>query len=202
MAHAFTSRRGRQVRCLNVDSLRPSADEFRVPGYSCPSPDPRRVDRVVLDQEGLSAGRMSGRDVSHVGNEQSLKPSGLRLSSLRRACGECPYFDLPLTEFLGPPRPLFKDLLQQIGDAGRPADGGQEEPDRAARRPVRAENRSQSFGVEVIATSAPERLMSALAPVARIAPPLQPENRQPASTGEKSRPRHKPIICTGLLLAA
>jgi hypothetical protein len=53
-----------------------------------------------------------------------------------------------------------------MGDAEGPADCGQEEPDPAARRPVRSENRSESFGVEVIATFAPERLMSALAPVA------------------------------------
>jgi two-component system cell cycle sensor histidine kinase PleC len=38
--------------------------------------------------------------------------------------------------------------------------------------------------------------MSALAPVAEEAPPLQPEPA-PAVTDEKHRPRHKPIMSAG-----
>jgi two-component system cell cycle sensor histidine kinase PleC len=39
--------------------------------------------------------------------------------------------------------------------------------------------------------------MSALAPVAEEAPPLQPEPVNPAVTDEKHRPRHKPIMSAG-----
>jgi two-component system cell cycle sensor histidine kinase PleC len=52
------------------------------------------------------------------------------------------------------------------------------------------------IGTEVIVTFPPERVMSALAPVAEEAPPLQPEPA-PAVTDEKHRPRHKPIMSAG-----
>src|ERR1700744_577258 len=51
------------------------------------------------------------------------------------------------------------------------------------------------IGTEVIAPSPPERVMSALAPMAEeIAPPLQPEA---AVTDEKRRARNKPIMSAG-----
>jgi two-component system, cell cycle sensor histidine kinase PleC len=52
------------------------------------------------------------------------------------------------------------------------------------------------IGTEVIVTFPPERVMSALAPVAEEAPPLQPEPAPPV-TDEKHRPRHKPIMSAG-----
>jgi len=48
-------------------------------------------------------------------------------------------------------------------------------------------------GTEVIVTYPPERVMTALAPMREDAPPLQPEG----TTGDKSRPRHKPIMNAG-----
>jgi two-component system, cell cycle sensor histidine kinase PleC len=53
------------------------------------------------------------------------------------------------------------------------------------------------IGTEVIVTFPPERVMSALAPVAEEAPPLQPENTTISTTDEKSRPRNKPIMSAG-----
>jgi two-component system, cell cycle sensor histidine kinase PleC len=53
------------------------------------------------------------------------------------------------------------------------------------------------IGTEVIVTFPPERVMSALAPVAEESPPLQPEAATPAVTDEKHRPRHKPIMSAG-----
>jgi two-component system cell cycle sensor histidine kinase PleC len=52
-------------------------------------------------------------------------------------------------------------------------------------------------GTEVIVTFPPERVMSALAPMAQEAPPLQPETYETDVTNEKSRPRHKPIMSAG-----
>jgi two-component system cell cycle sensor histidine kinase PleC len=52
------------------------------------------------------------------------------------------------------------------------------------------------IGTEVIVTFPPERVMSALAPVAEEAPPLQPEPA-PAVTNEKHRQRRKPIMSAG-----
>ncbi len=48
------------------------------------------------------------------------------------------------------------------------------------------------IGTEVIITFPPERVMAALAPMTEEAPPLQPEH-----TGDKARPRHKPIMNAG-----
>ena len=48
------------------------------------------------------------------------------------------------------------------------------------------------IGTEVIITFPPERVMSALAPVADESPPLQPE-----TTDEERRPRNKPIMSAG-----
>jgi two-component system, cell cycle sensor histidine kinase PleC len=53
------------------------------------------------------------------------------------------------------------------------------------------------IGTEVIITFPPERVMSALAPVAEESPPLQPETIMPPVTDEKHRPRHKPIMSAG-----
>jgi len=53
------------------------------------------------------------------------------------------------------------------------------------------------IGTEVIITFPPERVMSALAPLAEDAPPLQPENASAVSSEEKRRPRHKPIMSAG-----
>jgi two-component system cell cycle sensor histidine kinase PleC len=53
------------------------------------------------------------------------------------------------------------------------------------------------IGTEVIVTFPPERVMSALAPVAEEAPPLQPEPANPVATDEKHRARHKPIMSAG-----
>jgi two-component system cell cycle sensor histidine kinase PleC len=54
------------------------------------------------------------------------------------------------------------------------------------------------IGTEVIITFPPERVMSALAPMAEEAPPLQPESfdTHPAA-GDKRRPRNKPIMSAG-----
>jgi two-component system cell cycle sensor histidine kinase PleC len=53
------------------------------------------------------------------------------------------------------------------------------------------------IGTEVIITFPPERVMSALAPLAEEAPPLQPETVSAAVTDEKRRPRNKPIMSAG-----
>ncbi len=53
------------------------------------------------------------------------------------------------------------------------------------------------IGTEVIVTFPPERVMSALAPMAEEAPPLQPENTSPVTPDEKRRPRNKPIMSAG-----
>src|ERR1700710_833562 len=52
------------------------------------------------------------------------------------------------------------------------------------------------IGTEVIITFPPERVMSALAPMAEEAPPLQPEpfDTHAAAVGDKRRPRNKPIM--------
>ena len=52
------------------------------------------------------------------------------------------------------------------------------------------------IGTEVIITFPPERVMSALAPVAEDEAPLQPEDTTPV-IDEKKRPRHKPIMSAG-----
>jgi len=57
------------------------------------------------------------------------------------------------------------------------------------------------FGTEVIVTFRSERVMSVLASVAEIAPPLQPQNANPPATDQKSRPRHKPIMSASRTLA-
>jgi two-component system cell cycle sensor histidine kinase PleC len=49
------------------------------------------------------------------------------------------------------------------------------------------------IGTEVIVTFPPERVMSALAPMAEEAPPLQPE----ATIDERRRARNKPIMSAG-----
>src|SRR5882762_8333521 len=51
------------------------------------------------------------------------------------------------------------------------------------------------IGTEVIVTFPPERVMSALAPMAEEAPPLQPEPAVPAD--DKRRARNKPIMSAG-----
>lgn len=51
-------------------------------------------------------------------------------------------------------------------------------------------------GTEVIVTYPPERVMTALAPMREDAPPLQPE-RPREMTGDRSRPRYKPIMNAG-----
>jgi two-component system, cell cycle sensor histidine kinase PleC len=51
------------------------------------------------------------------------------------------------------------------------------------------------IGTEVIVTFSPARVMSALAPMAEEAPPLQPDGS--AVMDEKRRPRHKPIMSAG-----
>ena len=51
------------------------------------------------------------------------------------------------------------------------------------------------IGTEVIITFPPERVMTALAPMAEVSPPLQPDSLD--LTNEKSRPRHKPIMSAG-----
>jgi two-component system, cell cycle sensor histidine kinase PleC len=53
------------------------------------------------------------------------------------------------------------------------------------------------IGTEVIITFPPERVMSALAPMAEEAPPLQPETINNAITDEKRRARNRPIMNAG-----
>jgi two-component system cell cycle sensor histidine kinase PleC len=53
------------------------------------------------------------------------------------------------------------------------------------------------IGTEVIVTFPPERVMSALAPMAEEAPPLQPEPAITASADDKRRARNKPIMSAG-----
>jgi two-component system cell cycle sensor histidine kinase PleC len=53
------------------------------------------------------------------------------------------------------------------------------------------------IGTEVIVTFPPERVMSALAPMAEEAPPLQPEPTVAAAADDKRRTRHKPIMSAG-----
>jgi two-component system, cell cycle sensor histidine kinase PleC len=53
------------------------------------------------------------------------------------------------------------------------------------------------IGTEVIVTFPPERVMSALAPVAEESPPLQPELTATPVTDEKHRARNKPIMSAG-----
>jgi two-component system cell cycle sensor histidine kinase PleC len=52
-------------------------------------------------------------------------------------------------------------------------------------------------GTEVIVTFPPERVMSALAPMAEEAPPLQPETVSVSTTDDKRRARNKPIMSAG-----
>jgi two-component system cell cycle sensor histidine kinase PleC len=52
-------------------------------------------------------------------------------------------------------------------------------------------------GTEVIVTYPPERVMTALAPMRDDSPPLQPDRPPEGMTGEKSRPRYKPIMNAG-----
>jgi two-component system, cell cycle sensor histidine kinase PleC len=53
------------------------------------------------------------------------------------------------------------------------------------------------IGTEVIITFPPERVMSALAPMAEEAPPLQPETTSHAITDERRRARNRPIMNAG-----
>ena len=53
------------------------------------------------------------------------------------------------------------------------------------------------IGTEVIVTFPPERVMSALAPTAEEAPPLQPETTNAATADDKRRARNKPIMSAG-----
>ncbi|MGY2907845.1 sensor histidine kinase [Bradyrhizobium sp. URHC0002] len=53
------------------------------------------------------------------------------------------------------------------------------------------------IGTEVIVTFPPERVMSALAPMAEEAPPLQPEPTVATAADDKRRTRHKPIMSAG-----
>jgi two-component system cell cycle sensor histidine kinase PleC len=53
------------------------------------------------------------------------------------------------------------------------------------------------IGTEVIVTFPPERVMSALAPTAEEAPPLQPETTNASTADDKRRPRNKPIMGAG-----
>lgn len=52
-------------------------------------------------------------------------------------------------------------------------------------------------GTEVIVTYPPERVMTALAPMRDDSPPLQPHHPPEGLTGDKSRPRFKPIMSAG-----
>ena len=52
-------------------------------------------------------------------------------------------------------------------------------------------------GTEVIVTYPPERVMTALAPMRDDSPPLQPDRPPEGLTGDKSRPRFKPIMNAG-----
>jgi two-component system, cell cycle sensor histidine kinase PleC len=53
------------------------------------------------------------------------------------------------------------------------------------------------IGTEVIVTFPPERVMSALAPMAEESPPLQPETMGTATALETRRARNKPIMSAG-----
>ena len=53
------------------------------------------------------------------------------------------------------------------------------------------------IGTEVIVTFPPERVMSALAPTAEEAPPLQPETTNAPAADDKRRARNKPIMSAG-----
>ena len=53
------------------------------------------------------------------------------------------------------------------------------------------------IGTEVIVTFPPERVMSALAPMAEEAPPLQPDTVSVNSADDKRRARNKPIMSAG-----
>jgi len=53
------------------------------------------------------------------------------------------------------------------------------------------------IGTEVIITFPPERVMSALAPMAEEAPPLQPESIDTNAGDDKRRARNKPIMSAG-----
>ena len=55
-------------------------------------------------------------------------------------------------------------------------------------------------GTEVIVTYPPERVMTALAPMRDDSPPLQPDRPPEGMTGDKSRPRYKPIMNAGTCL--
>ena len=52
-------------------------------------------------------------------------------------------------------------------------------------------------GTEVIVTYPPERVMTALAPMREDSPPLQPDRSPEGLTGDRSRPRYKPIMNAG-----
>jgi two-component system cell cycle sensor histidine kinase PleC len=52
-------------------------------------------------------------------------------------------------------------------------------------------------GTEVIVTYPPERVMTALAPMRDDSPPLQPDRLPDGMTGDRSRPRYKPIMNAG-----
>ena len=53
------------------------------------------------------------------------------------------------------------------------------------------------IGTEVIVTFPPERVMSALAPMSDLSPPLQPESDQTTTTDPTQRARNKPIMNAG-----
>jgi len=53
------------------------------------------------------------------------------------------------------------------------------------------------IGTEVIVTFPPERVMSALAPMSDLSPPLQPESDQTTTTDPTRRARNKPIMNAG-----
>ena len=78
--------------------------------------------------------------------------------------------------------------LDQIGRTGRrPRPADRQEPDRPARRHVHAQSKLR-IGTEVIVTFPPERVMSALAPIAERAPPIQPSSDLSSSADQgKSR---------------
>jgi two-component system cell cycle sensor histidine kinase PleC len=53
------------------------------------------------------------------------------------------------------------------------------------------------IGTEVIVTFPPERVMSALAPMAEEGPPLQPESSGTITVEDKRRIRKQPIMSAG-----
>jgi two-component system, cell cycle sensor histidine kinase PleC len=53
------------------------------------------------------------------------------------------------------------------------------------------------IGTEVIVTFPPERVMSALAPMAEESPPLQPEAAGTVNVLDSRRARNKPIMSAG-----